>query len=294
MKQFKYSALVLAGASLWGVEALFVNPLSDGGFGAMQISFLGAFMSMITAAVWMLLKDRSAFKAGLKDLVFLALNALVVSVSFNSFYYTTIIHSQACVAAMLAYTSPVFVMILSRIIFKERMTGRKYLALIMTITGCAFVTGFVGQAQAIPVFALCTGLAAGASYAVFTILTRYSSQRCSPLTVLFYTLLFGTVFLLPVSHPVRILSALERDHSLIPYVLLFGPVCNTLANGLYTWGVSKTPAGRAAILGAAEPLVGALIGMTVYTESHEPLKLLGIALVLAAIIIGGLESESAA
>ena len=289
--QLRYSFLVFAGASLWGIEALFINPLSDGGFSSVQISFIGALMSTAVVIVWILIRDRSAFRAAPRDLLLLALNALVVSVSFNSLYYTTIIYSQASVAAMLAYTSPVFVMILSRIIFKEGMTARKYLCLVMTVAGCVFVSGFIGNAVPISLFALMTGLGAGASYGVFTILTRYTTQRCSALTVLLYTLVFGMLFLLPASHPAQIVATLKADHSLIPYVLLFGPLCNSFANGLYTWGVSRVTANRAAVLGAAEPLVGAIVGMTVCAQSHEPLKLLGIVLVLAAIVLQGLGAQ---
>ncbi len=288
MNQFKYSILVFAGAALWGIEALFINPLSEGGLSPLQISFLGAFLACIVVALWTLIKDPASFKASPKDLALLALNALTVDVAFNTLYYSTIIHSQASVAAMLAYTSPIFVMILARIIFKERMNGRKYLCLIMTVIGCAFVTGFIGQAAPIPLYALMTGIGAGASYGLFTILTKFTSQRCSALTVLLYTLLFGTLFLAPLCHPYSILQTIRSDHTLIPYVLLFGPVCNALANGFYTWGVSRITANKAAILAASEPLVGAVVGMTVYSESHEPIKLFGIVLVLGAIILQGL------
>ena len=43
--------------------------------------------------------------------------------------------------------------------------------------------------------------------------------------------------------------------------------------------------GRAAILVAVEPLVGAVIGMTLFHESREPAKLLGIGLILGAILV---------
>ena len=47
MSGFKYSALVFMGAALWGIEALFINPLADGGLTPLQISFLGASLAFI-------------------------------------------------------------------------------------------------------------------------------------------------------------------------------------------------------------------------------------------------------
>ncbi len=36
-------------------------------------------------------------------------------------------------------------------------------------------------------------------------------------------------------------------------------------------------------------MVGAIVGMTVWHDSHEPLKLIGIVLVISAIILQGLD-----
>ena len=62
---------------------------------------------------------------------------------------------------------------------------------------------------------------------------------------------------------------------------------------LYTWGLQRMDSGRAAILVAVEPLVGAVLGMTAYGEPHGPMKLLGIALILAAVLVlNGKEKET--
>ena len=42
---------------------------------------------------------------------------------------------------------------------------------------------------------------------------------------------------------------------------------------------------KAAILVAVEPVVGAVIGMTVYHEPHNFLKILGILLILLSILL---------
>ena len=54
-------------------------------------------------------------------------------------------------------------------------------------------------------------------------------------------------------------------------------------------GLLLPDANQAAILAASEPLVGAIVGMTVWHDSHEPLKLIGIVLVISAIVLQGLE-----
>ena len=42
---------------------------------------------------------------------------------------------------------------------------------------------------------------------------------------------------------------------------------------------------KAAILVAVEPLIGAVLGMTIYHEPHNFLKILGIILILVSIVL---------
>ncbi len=288
MSSAKGSWAVFFGGAFWASVSLFVPPLSKAGLTSMQIALIRVFFAAIALIILVLIKDRSLFRFKLKNLGLLLLNGLVCGAVFNFFYFTTIIKSQTSVAAMLLYTSPVFVMILSRIIFKEPITPRKILTLVMTVTGCIFVAGFIGHATPIPMIAFITGLATGATYGVYTILTRFNALREDPLTVTLYTFIFGTLFMLPVGNPAGIVRIVAHKPSLLPLVVLFGPIASSLANGLFTWGISRIEANRAAVLSATEPLGCAIIGMTVWGDSRDPIKLVGIALVLGAIILQGL------
>ena len=62
-------------------------------------------------------------------------------------------------------------------------------------------------------------------------------------------------------------------------------VCTVMPYFLYTYGLSGMESGRAAILVAVEPLVGSVIGILFYNESHDFLKILGILLILSSIIV---------
>ena len=63
---------------------------------------------------------------------------------------------------------------------------------------------------------------------------------------------------------------------------------------LYTWGLSRMSNGRAAILATIEPLVGALIGILLYGEPANPMKLAGMALIFGSVVVlnlGGRKEE---
>ena len=62
-------------------------------------------------------------------------------------------------------------------------------------------------------------------------------------------------------------------------------ICAVAPYLLYTWGLSRMPSSRAAILVTVEPLVGALIGILLYQEPANPTKLLGMALIFGAVVV---------
>lgn len=77
-------------------------------------------------------------KINLRDIWMFIGTGIISVVLFNLFYLTTFTLSSLSVAVMLLYTAPVFVMLLSLLLFKERLTFSKILALCSTISGCLF------------------------------------------------------------------------------------------------------------------------------------------------------------
>ena len=75
----------------------------------------------------------------------------------------------------------------------------------------------------------------------------------------------------------------------LPALLLpllgIGVISTVLPYFLYTWGLQRMDSGRAAILAAVEPLVGAVLGMAAYGEPRDAVKLAGILLILAALLL---------
>ena len=234
-------------------------------------------------------------KIQLRDIWMFVGTGIVSVVLFNVFYFSTIVSSQASVAVVLLYTSPIFVMLLSAVIFREKITRRKLIALAMTFLGCVFVAGLAGGGYSIPPLVLLTGLGSGLFYALYTVFGRFALEKYDTMTVTAYTFLFGLVGSLPMGHPGRVLRIVSAQPSLILWCLGVGVICAVLPYFFYTWGLQRMESGRAAILVAVEPLVGAVIGMTVFHESHDLLKLIGIALILGAIVLlnGGDQSPSA-
>ena len=291
MKQKATAAVILAGV-LWGVISFFIKALSSAGFDSMQI----ACVRMMTAALMftgvVAAKSPEKLKFGIRDIWMFIGTGIVSVVMFNTCYFYTVINSQASVAVVLLYTSPVFIMILSALIYKEKITLKKVTALVLTFAGCVCVAGLVGGGYRITPVILLTGLGSGLFYGLYTIFGRAALKKYDTVTVTVYTFIFAAAGSIPLGKLGRTAEIIKNDPRILLWCFGIGLVSTVLPYFLYTWGLQRMESGRAAILVAVEPLVGAVIGMTFFREPHNIIKLAGIVLILAAIIILSFSDDS--
>ena len=281
----KSSLYVILAGLLWGLISLFIRPLSAAGFSSLQIVMLRMVFSAAILLVFVLLKDRSLLKIHIKDIWMFIGTGVVSIVLFNYCYFKTIIESGASTAVVLLYTSPIFVTCISAVLFKERITLQKVIALIMTVTGCVFVAGIIGGSAALTPMALLTGIGSGLFYALYSIFGRFALEKYETLTVTVWTFLaasVGSVFIADLPGSISIIKA--QPQALL-YIIGISSIATVLPYFFYTFGLQKMEAGKAAIIVAVEPIVGTILGIFAYHESSEPLKVLGIILVISAILI---------
>ncbi len=274
---------VLAGI-LWGIISIFVRTLSAAGLTSLQIMFLRGGVSALLLLVFLLIEDRSLLKIRLRDLWMFLGTGLVSLTFFSLCYFTTILQVGTSIAVILLYTSPIFILIFSRFLFKEKITGTKIIALIMTFAGCVLVSG-IGGSHGLTAKAFFIGLCAGFGYAMYSIFGRYALEKYDSLTVNFYTFVFSSISILPFCHAGEIAGAFNLKISL--FVLGIAIFCTILPYFFYTYGLSGLETGKAAIFVTVEPLVGTLIGFFVWKEQATIMNVAGILLILAAIILLG-------
>ena len=274
---------------LWGTISVFLKNLSSSGLSLIQITACRAIFSSFFLFVYFLVKDKNLLKIKVKD-IWMFVGTGVVSLTFFSLcYFSTILESGASIAVILLYTSPIFILLLSAILFKEKITKIKLFALILTFVGCIFVTGIGGENH-LSAKGLFIGLFAGFGYALYSIFSRFALKKYKPLTVTFYTFVFSSISLLPFCNIVEICSSFSEKSLL--FLIGIALVCTVLPYIFYTFGLSGLETGKAAILVTVEPLVGSLIGIFVWKENLDMLKLIGIIMIFIAVILINLNCKS--
>lgn len=287
----KAVAAVIAAGVMWGVMGFFVDALKTLGFDSFKVSMLRMFLAALLYGGFMLIRAPEKMKISLKD-VWMFVGTGILSVALTGIcYFYTIIHAGAAVAVVLDYTAPVFVMLFGAVLFKEKITPVKIAALVLTVGGCVFVSGLLNETPSVTPFVFLVGIGAGFSYAMYSIFGRYALKKYSSETVTAYSFVFAFFGSLVLGKPAETVSLLVQNPIAIPYALGIAVIGTVLPYLCYTWGLQRMEAGQAAILVSVEPIVAAVLGMTVLHESREITKIFGILLILAAVVLMNLKEK---
>ena len=160
-------AEVLFAAACWGCIGLFTRYLSGLGMSPLAIAFFRSFAAAAMLAGWLGVRDRKTFRIRARDIWMFVGTGFVSIGCFNVFYFMTQTYTTLSVAAVLLYTAPFFVIFMSRLFFKERITRQKICAVVLAFAGCLFVTGLVGGGSvSLAPIAIVTGLGSAICYAL--------------------------------------------------------------------------------------------------------------------------------
>ena len=281
----KHAFFIILAACTWGIISIYVNVLHAAGFTSMQCVALRTVISLPLLLVFLLVTDRSKLKISRRDLPLFAGTGICSMVFFNFCYFQCMeVMGSAAVPALLLYTAPAMVMMMSSIFFHEKITAKKIAALAVTFLGLGVVTGAFGGGSAISVNAVLLGIGSGFGYALYSIFGKPLSRKYDSLTITFYTFLTAAVVSVPVSGIGKNLKPLS-DGRILLWVLAMAVFSTIIPYLAYTIGLSGMEAGKASVLACVEPVAAAVTGVLFFGESLTPNKLFGMACILAAVMM---------
>lgn len=282
MKKGFASLLVLTAAVLWGGMGLFVRYFEGLGLGSMDIVFLRVSVAALVFPAVVAVLRPAAFRIKLKDLWCFLGTGLVSIAMFNFCYFRTITLTSLSVAALLLYLAPVIVVLLSALLFREKLTPLKMLACLLAFGGCVLVSDLKGGS--IPPIGLLTGLLSAVGYAMYSIFSRLAMNRgYHSFTILVYTFLFSIPGVLPFTDLEGTFRALQgAGWQGWGMTVLLGLATAILPYAFYTLGLSGLEAGTASVMASVEPVVATVLGACIFGEGFS---ILGILLVLAGVVL---------
>lgn len=292
-------ALCIVGASvIWGCTGLVVRKLAAAGLSAIETLALRSLFGMIFAGIFLLIFQPAKLKFKWKDIwCFMGTGILnmMVAALFN---FTGIGKNYASISVMsaLTQTGPVFAMIFGILLFHEKFTVRKCVAMILTFTGCCLVSG-IGSEDHISWMGLLMGLGSGLGYSMYSVFGRYGINRgYDGWTITFYSFVFCTLGCCFITDWGLIVNTVAADASILWWIMAIGLFEGFIAYVLYTVGLQRIETGKASILCSLELVTATVIGAVFYHEPVTVMILLGVLIIITGIVIssiGGADKELA-
>ncbi|MCI7767727.1 MAG: DMT family transporter [Oscillospiraceae bacterium] len=277
---------IIASGCLWGTLGIFVRGFSEYGISSMTVVFLRSILTALFTMGAMAIFRRDELKIKLRHLWIFAGMGLLSIVFFNFCYFTAVTVMPLSAAAILLYTSPVFVMLLSALFFKERITRRKLLSAGIAIIGLVLVTGVIGDAAAITPSGILYGLGSALGYALYSIFSRAAINRgYSALTVTGWAFAFAAIFSAAAADMNALREMLTAKPSMGIYAAVFAVIASVLPYLLYSLGLKGTDNSTAAVIASVEPVAATIFGMILFGEIPSLSAAAGIILVVTALAV---------
>lgn len=291
-KKLAVLSVLLAG-TLWGMIGIFVRHYESMGLNSMQIAALRIALSAVMLAIFVLIYRPRLYKIKLRH-IWCFIGTGVVSVGVFTFcYFKSIELSSLSAASVLLYTAPVFVMLFSLILFKEKMTVMKGVSLVLAVLGCAMTTGVIGGDVKVTLTGFLFGLGSGICYALYSIFSRFALNRgYEPFTITLYTFFFAAAFSIAACDVRPVIVVMTADIGSVGFALLFALASCVLPYVFYTLGLKFIRASTASIVATVEPVVATVVGALIFAEPiGVPFGYIGVALVLMSVALINIRSK---
>lgn len=263
-------------------------PLSSG-LVAMSRGLIGVLFLLLVMRLRGDGMDRAAVR---RKLPLLCLSGAAIGVNwillFEAYNYTSVATATLCY-----YLAPMFVILASPLVLREKLTLRKLACVSAALLGMVFVSGVLEADGGAGLKGVLLGLGAAVLYASVVLMNKQLGDvPAYDRTIV--QLGSSAAVLLPYVLLVEEVSIEAFTPGVIALLLVVGIVHTGIAYALYFGSLMQLKAQTAAILSYIDPVVAVLLSAMVLREHMSLLSGLGAVLVLGAAVVSELPNRGPA
>lgn len=240
--------------------------------------------SLLLLAIFFLTKGKLTFYNYKMESINLIISGIAMGTSWI-FLYEAYARIGVSIASLLYYCGPVIVMVLSPLLFREKLTTYKVLGFLSVLCGVFLVNGnaFDGTGDT---FGIMCGLLSAVMYSVMVIFNKKAASITgleNAALQLFISFLTVAVFV-----GFKQGFAMEIQSTSILPILVLGLLNTGIGCYFYFSSIGKLPVQTVAICGYLEPLSAVLFAAVILKETMLPLQIFGAILILGGAFVGEL------
>ena len=244
--------------------------------------FRGAIGAIFLSAVILLRREKINLAAIKKNLALLCFSGAFIGINwillFEAYRYTSVSTATLCY-----YTAPIFVVIASPFVLKEKMTLKKTLCAIVAIVGMIIISGIFSDGGA-AVRGVLFGVSAAVFYALVVLLNKFI-KSVSDYEKTLIQLAGAAIVVLPYILLTERIGDIQLKGSYALMLLFVGILHTGIAYTLYFGSIGHISAQTAAIFSYIDPVVALILSALLLREEFGLTQLIGSILILGAAII---------
>ena len=254
--------------------------------------WLVAVMVILPLAIRQLSIEREIIR---KNLPYLAVTALLGITIFNTLVYLAGRSTTAINLSLISITFPIFIVILSRIFYRETITVYKGMGIFIVAVGVIWLITKGNPARLLNIsFALgdVWMLIAALTFAVYSILLKHKPAELSFWAFQSSLFILGLTFLLPLFIvEYQIVPPVKFDTRMILSILYVGLFASLTAFVLWNKAIQIVGPARAGMVYYTSPLFSGLWATLFLQESISMIHFYSVVLILSGILISNYSSR---
>lgn len=269
---------------IFGTIGLFVKyiPMPSSVIACVR-GFVGAaFLILVCLAT----KKRPDLAAIRKNLLVLCISGGAIGINwillFEAYRYTTV-----AVATLCYYMSPVFVILFSPLVLKEKMTAKKIVCVGAALLGMLFVSGVIREGVPSDLRGILLGLAAAAVYASIIFMNK-KTVGVPPYDKTVIQLASAGIVVLPYCFLTVSPSEISTGKTALILLAAVGIIHTGVAYLLYFGSMEKINSQTIAILSYIDPVVAVILSALILREELDIFGIIGAVLIIGAALISEL------
>jgi drug/metabolite transporter (DMT)-like permease len=281
-----YGYLLIATASiLWGTMGIFGKIAFQYGINPVVLTALRILTSSATMLISIALLKRKLLRIERKDLPQLLVFGIFAVAFQRIAYFYTVDLTTVTIAAVLFYTYPIFVTAHASLFHKEKLTFSIILAIVLTFTGVTLVVkAYEISWLSANLLGLAFGVLTSLLFALYFLMAKKLRNSYTNWTLLLYGDGLGAIALTPALY-FSFSEIANYPLQLWLLILVIGLFPSLTAYLLFSYALKYVESSKGSILSVIEPLSAAIFSVTILGERFEPLQIVGVALVLAGIVL---------
>lgn len=281
LKSLRQRALFILAVVLYGTIGMFLRFVD---LPSEAVAFYRGLLGVIVILFYRLLRgERIDFGAIRKNLVLLFLSGIGLGLNWI-FLFAAYVNTTVAIASLCNYMAPIFVILLTPLVLKEKLDARKIPCIAAAFLGIVLVSGIIGGEVGSPL-GVVMGLLGACCFTGIVFCNR-KMQGISAMDRATVQLALSALTIFPYM--------MVKNGGVLPFprdlrsgllVLMLGVLHTGIAYCLYFGGMASLPVQSFAILGYLEPVVSVLCSVLFLHEGLAPLGWIGAVLVPAAAAI---------